>query len=285
MPIYEEKALKYKNYTELSKEASRVLDSETDWKLKNQTAEQNLNSVIKLYDSAKKSREQGDAENAFIFLRRAMDVCMIINKKNNDKSVTFKSAPDVRRFYDLSDTIIGVLSDLTEQLQVRYKLRDEDEIEAQEAEAIKQNSENKASVLKSLPTEYNVDDSAIYIKPKELVDFVEKKKGSALIIDYRTERPKLVDYTRLPHAIFVVHIDPTEIVPGCLFKMLFHVVGVGDRPLLQGISGVDLVVMMGDTNEMKIPFRDLDRRSKTKVLYEVLTTVSLFYITLTNKNW
>lgn len=53
-----------------------------------------------------------------------------------------------------------------------------------------------------------------YIKPQQLINFVESQNASVLILDYRKERSKFIDYLPNPTAISVVQLPASDLAPG-----------------------------------------------------------------------
>lgn len=132
-----------------------------------------------------------------------------------------------------------------------------------------------------------------YIKPQQLVSLVENNEATVLIIDYRKEKNKLIDYRSKQHenAISVVQLDPDVIKPGCetinvvifaffiicscILNMIAPLADISDRPLLQQIQTFDLVVLLGDTQEVK-KFSSLPKTCCTWILYLALTQVHIY---------
>uniref|UniRef100_A0A915CU86 ubiquitinyl hydrolase 1 n=1 Tax=Ditylenchus dipsaci TaxID=166011 RepID=A0A915CU86_9BILA len=256
----QEKPLEFGSFQAL-KEKCRIENSAIST-IKHQTPEKSLSLVITLTDKAKLALREGSAENAFILYRRAFD------EKSRWNSFL--------RPFQCNHRNLG---NLEYGAKIRYDLREEDRLEAQEAversfsSAVISN--NSSSVLRPSVISNRSEEFEVYIKAQQLVHYVEDNRASALILDYREEKPKLVEYTRIENAISVAQMDPSALVPGCILSMLSCAMDISGRPLLQRISRFDLVVLMGDTNEVKKSFAELPKSSKTKVLYEALTTYNL----------
>ncbi|KAI1722851.1 ubiquitin carboxyl-terminal hydrolase domain-containing protein [Ditylenchus destructor] len=258
--VIQERPLKYKNIEELREHAK--LDSAACRQIEAKTPSQCLVLLIKLTDTARLNRRTGEAEQAYIFYKRSCELCGIVNAKDLKE---FKRTPDFRRYFDLSKQVLDEILDLVEEIELRYKLRDEDN----------QSTSSNNSVVSTVSTNVSrsalqsltrhpllLKDSDTHIKPTQIVYYAEELKSSVLVLDYRKEKKKVIKYK----PVSVINIDPTKVTHGCILSMLVSVVDISERPLLQRIAHFDLVILLGD-DEMNA--------YRTNILIEALTTYNL----------
>lgn len=135
-----------------------------------------------------------------------------------------------------------------------------------------------------------------YIHPKELIDLIERGQRN-LLLDYRSNKEEKVTYRGAKKSyLVVVQIEPTQILPGyintifrfchsiyfllfthlrCLLKNLIKTLSISERHCLETIDTYDRVVLLPDTHEAEKSPNQLPMISKTLLIFQALTTVSL----------
>ncbi|KAI1731508.1 ubiquitin carboxyl-terminal hydrolase domain-containing protein [Ditylenchus destructor] len=273
-----EKPLRFESFNILRENAR--MDDISFTQVKRRAPRGCLDLLISIVEKAQKETKHEDPECAYILYGRAVDLIQLVHNKND---LEFRTSPDYQRYLDVADNVFREMDYLSDQLKLLYKLREKNklkEAKSYESQPAMPSSSNNVNVenaynrLVNEPSE-NCFDFDAYIKPQQLIHCIEEKKASVLVLDYREEKEKVIEYNQVPNSISVAHIDPSLIVPGCVWSMLVSVVDISNRPLLQRIAYFDLVVLMGDTVEMKTPLANLPQSSRTKVLLEALTTYKM----------
>uniref|UniRef100_F1KUZ2 Ubiquitin carboxyl-terminal hydrolase n=1 Tax=Ascaris suum TaxID=6253 RepID=F1KUZ2_ASCSU len=219
--------------------------------------------VERLFDEATLKQREGDEEQTYQLLSRMGVISQIIIRKND--FTQFKSTPDGRRFYDLFKICISRLSELEESLRKRYDLKEVEKAYRAKDMQLSEIATNGVDKGNS-QIEFEFD---LAIGPRELVHFVEGKR-QALIIDYRDDQTTMIKYENIDR-ILVAHVPAEAIVPGCIGTSLIRSAAVSERALLQRMSDVDLVVLLG--SECAPRSKDsLRPSSKEHILFNALST-------------
>uniref|UniRef100_A0A1I7VRX1 Ubiquitin carboxyl-terminal hydrolase n=1 Tax=Loa loa TaxID=7209 RepID=A0A1I7VRX1_LOALO len=212
----------------------------------------------RVFDEAKLKMQEGDEEDAYKLFTRMGVISKIIISKNDFQE--FKNSPDGRRFYSLFEQCIAYLKELEESLNKRYELK----------KVEKSYDERDLSVLQSEETrkdkDYSVDESLV-IDPRDLVRYIACKHR-VLVIDYRNDQTDVIQYANA--GLLVAQVPSDAIVPGCIGSSLIRSAEIGQRAILQRMTDVDMVVLMGNEsapNEEK----DMIAGSKEQILYSALS--------------
>ncbi|VDM48728.1 unnamed protein product [Toxocara canis] len=221
--------------------------------------------VERLFDEASLKQKEGDEEQSYQLLSRMGVISQLIIRKNDFKH--FKSTPDGRRFYDLFKICISRMGELEESLCKRYELK---EIEKNyRADGHLTESAVSNGVAKETTRTEPKSEFELTIAPRELVRFVEGNR-QVLIIDYRDDQSTVIKYENRDRML-VAHVPAEAIVPGCIGTSLIRSAAVSERALLQRMSDVDLVVLLGSQSAPATK-QSLRPSSKEHILFNALST-------------
>ncbi|KAL3117143.1 hypothetical protein niasHT_007546 [Heterodera trifolii] len=254
--------LLYESYECLRKRAFDI-DKELLASLKRLDNYKRFKYLLEAEREGRMKMQDGDEENAYIMYHRAMAIYRFINDSMTD---AFKRSRDGRLFYETSGRLLLDLERVAESLRQRFGQRQLTESTVGSSKSFSDETEVDASL-----SSHNAMQFKKYAKPAEIVRFVANGMN-ALVLDYRENQTETIEYKSTHGTIKVVHISRRDIMPGSLLHSLFKALDISVRPLLENISHVDLVALLGDPNDITD-----EKGTKTTILMEALTTYNFNY--------
>uniref|UniRef100_A0A914HCU9 ubiquitinyl hydrolase 1 n=1 Tax=Globodera rostochiensis TaxID=31243 RepID=A0A914HCU9_GLORO len=252
------KALSYLSYEKLK--SAGKMDRDSLRTLKRMDIPKRFKYFVEVEREARMRVQEGDEEEAYILYSRALEIYRLINDSSDDK---FKRSKEGRLYFETAMRITTDFEQVASSLQDRFKLLHPDDL-------LPTITSSNSHTDELTPAEWsrNHADTVFktYVKPIELVRYVEKGMN-ALVLDYRENQGESIEYKNKHGSMKVVHIDQRDVVFGSLLHSIVKALDISIRPILENISHFDVVVLLGDVNDIT-----KKKGSKTVILVEALTT-------------
>ncbi|KAI6189866.1 Ubiquitin carboxyl-terminal hydrolase [Aphelenchoides bicaudatus] len=220
-----------------------------------------LDKVKSLFKSA--CDAHNDPEKAYILFSRCNHVCNLLIHCADFS--TFTKTPNATRFRDLFSRSMDEFERLENHLKSVYEVRNFPSVPSEPIEV----PITRQSDLHPVDR----DDFGNFIRPKQLVEYVDNLRKVVLILDYRLKKTSNINYSNA-NFIRVLPLDLELIAPGLIFNHLRMYIDFRYRPTISEIQNYDLVVLMGDEldNPNSAPFKN---GTKTKILLDAITVYNV----------
>ncbi|KAH7695145.1 Ubiquitin carboxyl-terminal hydrolase family protein [Aphelenchoides avenae] len=260
-------SLQYDSWTELQKACELTNDVRDSLNiLSGPSAYKQLVSMTK---KAAEHEGDGKLDLALVMTLRAAEVCDILKEKTGFTSTA--RTPEAREFYKVFSDVIRQAELLRNRvkpfLEVAQLNSTLDSSTSSYLRTTSSSTENAPVAVK--PTKKETP--SVFVRALDVVNAVEKEHKSALIIDFRVQKDKRIQYQNDRAEIKVLSVDPLILVPGCSITSLFESLVLANRSILWRLNTYDLVVLVGDEQQSR--FEDYSPRSVTQSLIGALTTV------------
>jgi tRNA splicing ligase len=143
--------------------------------------------------------KKNEPEQAYVLYSRCINICHMLLE--SDDFETFKKSIDAMRFREIFERSMNEFERLENYLKNMYESIESAKFNVPQVEA---------SVVKSDVHPVEREDFGNFIKPKELVNYVEKLHKIVLILDYRPNSFPSIQY-KDPNLIRILPFSPESI--------------------------------------------------------------------------